>query len=83
MNKKITAVAVVALATLAGAGVAGARMMLNFTMNGNRQTLEEALAWQADHYDISFIDVLKRETYTINSFDDYVLHVEYFENPVP
>lgn len=83
MNKKITAVAVVALAALAGAGVAGARMMLNFTMNGNRQTLEEALAWQADHYDISFIDVLKRETYTINSFDDYVLHVEYFENPVP
>ena len=44
MNKKITAVAVVALAALAGAGVAGARMMLNFTMNGNRQTLEEALA---------------------------------------
>lgn len=55
----------------------------SFIMTGKRQTLAEAFAWQSEHYDTSFYAGLKKTAYTVKGFDDYVLHAEYLENPVP
>lgn len=53
----------------------------SFIMTGERQTLEEAFAWQSQHYDTSFYEKLKKTNYTIKGLEDYDLHVEYLENP--
>lgn len=52
-------------------------------MTGSRQTLEEAFAWQTDHYDTSFYEGLQKTDYTVAGSDGYVLHVELLENPAP
>ena len=53
----------------------------SFVMTGSRQTLEEAFAWQTDHYDTSFYDTLKKTDYTVTGSDGYILHAELLENP--
>ena len=53
-----------------------------FSMTGHRQTLEEAFAWQSDHYDTSFYGKLEKTAYTVNAEDGYVLHAELLKNPV-
>lgn len=55
----------------------------SFAMTGNRQTLDEAMEWQKDHYDVSFYDSLEKTDYTVESFDGYVLHAEFLKNPEP
>ena len=56
--------------------------MAGFAMaSGNRQTLEEAFAWQSERYDTSFYEKLSRTDYTVEGYDGYVLHVQYLENP--
>lgn len=55
----------------------------SFSMTGNRQTLDEAMTWQKDHYDVSFYDSLEKTDYTVTSFDGYVLHAEFLKNPKP
>ena len=67
------------LALLGGAGfyVSGS------VVNGKRQTLEEARAWQQAHYDLSWYDGLEKEDYTVESFDGYVLHAQFLRNPAP
>lgn len=55
--------------------------LASFAMTGKRQTLEEAFAWQSDHYDTSFYEDLRKTDYVINGFEDYQLHVELLENP--
>ena len=55
----------------------------SFAMNGNRQTLDEAMEWQKDHYDVSFYDPLEKTDYTVTSYDGYVLHAEFLKNPKP
>ena len=55
----------------------------SFVMTGKRQTLEEALAWQSDHYDISFYEVLTKKDYTVEGPDKYTIHAELIENPEP
>ncbi len=52
-----------------------------FITSIKKQTLEEALAWQKDHYDTSWFDALSREAYTVKSYDGYVLHAELVRNP--
>ena len=54
-----------------------------FTMTGRRQTLEEAFAWQTDHYDTSFYDALEKNSYTISGANGYTLHAELLKAPVP
>ena len=54
-----------------------------FLMTGNRQTIEEAFAWQTDHYDTSFYEELKKTDYTMETSDGYVIHAELLENPEP
>ena len=55
----------------------------SFSMKGNRQTLDEAMQWQKDHYDFSFYDGLEKTDYTVTSYDGYVLHAEFLKNPEP
>ena len=52
-------------------------------MTGSRQTLEEAFAWQTEHYDTSFYDTLQKTDYTVTGSDGYILHAELLENPKP
>lgn len=50
---------------------------------GKRQTLDEAMQWQSEHYDTSFYDGLKKTEYTVKSFDGYQLHCCLLEDPSP
>ena len=55
----------------------------SFIMTGKRQTLEEAFAWQTEHYDTSFYEQLEKVDYTVAGYEGYVLHVELLKNPSP
>ena len=55
--------------------------LANYSMTGKRQTLGEARAWQEEHYDLSWYDPLEKTDYTVKSYDDYVLHVQFLKNP--
>ena len=48
-----------------------------------RQSFDQALAWQRDHYDISFYDTLNKTDYKIISYDGYVIPVQFLKNPKP
>ena len=67
-----------ALAAVAGFSSFG---MATYITKINGQTLEEARKWQDNHYDTSFYDSLKKKDYTINSYDDYLLNVQFVKNP--
>ena len=58
-------------------------LLARFSMSIRRQTLEQARAWQAEHYDISWYDTLEKQDYTVPGYDGYTLHVEYLKNPTP
>lgn len=79
------AVKIVAIiAAIAVVLVLGASFWLaGFSMMGKRQTLDEARAWQQEHYDTSFYDVLEKTDYLVEGYEGYVLHVQLLENPVP
>ena len=57
--------------------------MASFIMKGRRQTLEEAMAWQSEHYDTSFYDRVEKTDYTVAGFQGYELHVQLLKNPQP
>ena len=52
-----------------------------YSMQINRQSLEEARRWQEEHYDISWYDGLEKTDYTVQSYDGYVLHAQFLKNP--
>ncbi|SDX05900.1 hypothetical protein SAMN05216391_1416 [Lachnospiraceae bacterium KHCPX20] len=52
----------------------------SFVMTGKRQTLEEAFAWQSEHYDTSFYEDLNTTDYVVSGYEDYKLHVELLKN---
>ena len=52
-----------------------------YSLNIRRQTLEEARTWQENHYDLSWYDPLEKTDYTVTSYDGYVLHAQYLQNP--
>ena len=56
-------------------------LLAGFSVNGKRQTLEEARAWQEEHYDFSWYDPLEKTDYTVTSFDGYLLHAQFLKNP--
>ncbi len=70
-------IAAVLLILLAGIGF----RLAETAMTGKRQTLEEARAWQAEHYDLSWYDSLEKKDYTVKGRDGYVLHVQLLKNP--
>ncbi len=55
----------------------------SFSMGIRPQTLEEARAWQADHYDLSWYDALEKTDYTVTAGDGYVLHAQRLACPSP
>lgn len=63
--------------------LAAAWFLASFTVSGNRQTLEEAMNWQSEHYDTSFYSSLERTAYTVQGEDGYTLHAELLKNPDP
>ena len=63
--------------------IAFAFWLPSFVMTGKRQTLEEALAWQSDHYDTSLYEGLEKTDYIVKGYEDYDLHVELLKNPSP
>lgn len=52
-------------------------------LSGKRQTLEEAMKWQSDHYDTSFYKDLIKTDYEVKGEGGYVLHIELLQNPNP
>ena len=74
---------IVVLCALAILFAAFAFWLPSFVMTGKRQTLDEAFAWQSEHYDTSFYDGLKKTDYVVKGFEGYELHVELLENPEP
>ena len=54
-----------------------------YSMRIRGQTLEEAWAWQTDHYDLSWYDALEKEPYVVSCEDGYELHALFLKNPVP
>ena len=82
-GRKGMTVLIVLLCILALLLIAFAFWLPSYVMTGSRQTLEEAFAWQSDHYDTSFYADLKKTDYVVNGFEDYTLHVELLENPAP
>ena len=73
-------VIIICLLLLAATAVLGA-YLARFSMTGKRQTLEEARAWQEDHYDFSWYDSLEKKDYSVLSDDGYVFHAELLRNP--
>ena len=57
--------------------------LATYAMTGKRQTYEEAYTWQSEHYDTGFYETLKKTDYTVTSYDGYILHARFLENPVP
>ena len=70
-------IAVLILALLMGLGF----FLAKLPMTGRRQTLEEARAWQEEHYDLSWYDPLEKTDYTVKSRDGYILHAQFLKNP--
>ena len=50
--------------------------MASMAVHGKRQTLDEALAWQKDKYDISWYAPLEKEDYTVEGSGGYSLHAQ-------
>ena len=65
----------VIIAVLLVVSAAGAYVLSRVILQANRQTLEEAIAWQKDHYDISWFDGIKTDEYTVPGYEGYTLHV--------
>ena len=69
------------IALIIAARIAASMKLAESIMNGTRQSLEQAMAWQKDHYDTSFYDELETEKYTVEGHDGYVLNAELLKNP--
>lgn len=55
--------------------------LASFVMTGERQTLDEAMEWQSERYDISFYNDLDKSDYTVEGYGGYMLHVQLLKNP--
>lgn len=71
------------LAVLCVLFVALGFFLADYSMKIRRQTLEQARQWQSEHYDISWYDTIKKQDYTVKSYDGYVLHVQKIFNSQP
>ena len=58
----------------AAAFAAGGVGLATYVTRIPRQSLGEALNWQRDHYDISWLEYTPQEDYTLPSYDGYELH---------
>ena len=81
MKKAVMKIGGIILGALPVAALAGGYVLSGFILQANRQTLNEAIAWQKDHYDISWFDEIKTENYTVTGYEGYELHVMLCKNP--
>ena len=58
----------------AAAFTGGSLGLASYILRIPRQSLEQALDWQRDHYDISWLETTPQEPYTVTSWDGYILH---------
>lgn len=77
----MVSVFIVAAVVLVALFIALLLWLPSFVMTGSRQTLDEAMQWQTEHYDTSFYQSLQKVDYTIEGFGGYQLHVELLRNP--
>ena len=75
----ITAIILIIIAIMIVMG----RLLSDLLMGIKRQSYAEAIEWAEEHYDISWYDLLEKETYKFNSFDGYALNVQTLINPEP
>ena len=80
-RRKWKLIAVMIVCVLIIALIALGFYLAKYSMTGKRQTLEEARAWQEEHYDLSWYDPLEKTDYTVTSYDGYVLHAQFLKNP--
>jgi hypothetical protein len=83
MNKKIRKLLIIIAVAVPLLVFALMLWLASFVMTGKRQTIDEAMQWQTEHYDFSFYEKLEKTDYTIKSFDGYELHVQFLKNPTP
>ena len=83
MNKKIRKLLIIIAAAVPLLVFALMLWLASFVMTGKRQTIDEAMQWQSEHYDTSFYESLEKTDYTVKSFDGYELHVQFLKNPTP
>ena len=81
--KKIVMTLIIVLAVLLILGLLAAWWMAGFVMTGKRQTLDEAMQWQSEHYDTSFYQALEKTDYIVTGADGYTLHVQLLKNSEP
>jgi len=80
-RRKWKLVVAIIICVLIVALIVGGFFLARYAMTGKRQTLEEARAWQEEHYDLSWYDPLEKTDYTVASYDGYELHVQFLRNP--
>ncbi len=80
MRMKILVGLVLAVALVA---LLGSLWLASFALTGKRQTLDEAMAWQSEHYDTSFYEGLEKTDYTVAGHEGYLLHVQKLSCPQP
>ncbi|MBO4866466.1 MAG: alpha/beta hydrolase [Ruminococcus sp.] len=83
MNKKLRKLLIIIAAAVPLLVFALMLWLASFVMTGKRQTIDEAMQWQSEHYDTSFYESLEKTDYTVKSFDGYELHVQFLKNPTP
>ena len=76
-------IALIVICILVGIFISFAFWLPSFIMTGKRQTLDEAFAWQTDHYDTTFYEGLDKSDYIVTGLEEYELHVELLKNPYP
>ena len=81
MNRKKNALPFIIPAACAAALCAGSFGLASFAVNGKRQTCGEAWKWQKDHYDVSWYETTEKKSYTVKSYDGYVLHTVFCRCP--
>ena len=81
-KKRLTRV-LIALAMLLGLFGSAVFITPGIIMSGKRQTLDEAMEWQSEHYDTSFYEELEKQDYTVTILDGYELHAQLLKNPDP
>ena len=62
-------IVIIVLAVLLFLIIALGFYLAGYSMRIQRQTLEQARAWQEAHYDLSWYDGLQKTDYTVNSDD--------------
>ena len=77
--KYILIAIIIIIILIAALGAFLARFLLRIPA----QTLEGARAWQEERYDLSWYDVIDKQSYTVKSYDGYELHTQLLINPKP